>query len=140
MHSCPFCIHNIYSLLSVMEISPQFSRVTMMMAQPPRHKLLLPPFLLLLLLLHHYCPAQADRISALDLAALREIRDDLTDVPGTDFFSTWDFTSPDPCSDFAGVTCSENLRESPSSLSAPASPPRRGSPAPSPLPSPSSPN
>ncbi|XP_052174722.1 LRR receptor-like serine/threonine-protein kinase ER1 [Diospyros lotus] len=78
----------------------------MMMAQPPRHPLLLPPFLLLLLLLHLYCPAQADRINALDLAALREIRDDLTDLPGTDFFSTWDFTSPDPCSDFAGVTCS----------------------------------
>ncbi|KAK3036596.1 hypothetical protein RJ639_031661 [Escallonia herrerae] len=49
------------------------------------------------------------RISPNDLAALRDIKNSLTDLssrPGTNFFSTWDFSAPDPCSSFAGVTCS----------------------------------
>ncbi|XP_021274080.1 probable inactive leucine-rich repeat receptor kinase XIAO [Herrania umbratica] len=46
------------------------------------------------------------KISAVDLAALSAIKDSLTDIPGSRFFSTWDFTAPDPCSTFTGVTCS----------------------------------
>lgn len=46
------------------------------------------------------------KISAVDLAALSAIKDSLTDIPGSRFFSTWDFTAPDPCSSFTGVTCS----------------------------------
>ncbi|EOX93227.1 Leucine-rich repeat - like 10 [Theobroma cacao] len=46
------------------------------------------------------------KISAIDLAALSAIKDSLTDIPGSRFFSTWDFTAPDPCSTFTGVTCS----------------------------------
>ncbi|XVF20981.1 hypothetical protein REPUB_Repub12eG0051100 [Reevesia pubescens] len=50
------------------------------------------------------------KISAVDLAALSAIKDSLTDIPGSRFFSTWDFTAPDPCSSFTGVTCSFNYR------------------------------
>ncbi|XWS36787.1 hypothetical protein CRYUN_Cryun20dG0115900 [Craigia yunnanensis] len=50
------------------------------------------------------------KISAVDLAALSAIKDSLTDIPGSRFFSTWDFTAPDPCSSFTGVTCSFNNR------------------------------
>ncbi|XP_022728230.1 probably inactive leucine-rich repeat receptor-like protein kinase IMK2 [Durio zibethinus] len=46
------------------------------------------------------------KICAVDLAALSAIRDSLTDIPGSRFFSTWDFNAPDPCSSFTGVTCS----------------------------------
>ncbi|KAF5182899.1 Leucine-rich repeat receptor-like kinase [Thalictrum thalictroides] len=38
-----------------------------------------------------------------DFLALQSIRKSLTDMPGSNFFSTWDFTS-DPCS-FSGVYC-----------------------------------
>lgn len=47
------------------------------------------------------------KLSAVDLAALISIKNSLTDLPGSSFFSTWDFTAPDPCSSFAGVTCSD---------------------------------
>ncbi|XVE78473.1 hypothetical protein DITRI_Ditri13aG0148100 [Diplodiscus trichospermus] len=50
------------------------------------------------------------KISAVDLVALSAIKDSLTDIPGSRFFSTWDFTAPDPCSSFAGVTCSFDNR------------------------------
>ncbi|KAA8524101.1 hypothetical protein F0562_010468 [Nyssa sinensis] len=71
---------------------------------------LLPLFLLLLL--GHPTTTQGEyqqphqEISAVDLAALHEIKSSLADIPGTDFFSSWDFTSPDPCSSFSGVACS----------------------------------
>ncbi|XWS47429.1 hypothetical protein CRYUN_Cryun14cG0151400 [Craigia yunnanensis] len=50
------------------------------------------------------------KISAVDLAVLSAIKDSLTDIPGSRFFSTWDFTALDPCSSFTGVTCSFNNR------------------------------
>ncbi|GFZ12320.1 leucine-rich repeat (LRR) family protein [Actinidia rufa] len=63
--------------------------------------------LALVLLLHcRTSRQQQQKISAVDLAALRQIKNELTDIPGTDFFSTWDFTSPNPCTTFAGLTCS----------------------------------
>ncbi|PIN04617.1 hypothetical protein CDL12_22843 [Handroanthus impetiginosus] len=48
-----------------------------------------------------------------DFAALRQIRNSLTDLPSAAaarFFSSWDFSSAaaDPCSSFAGVTCSSS--------------------------------
>ncbi|OMO69047.1 hypothetical protein CCACVL1_19668 [Corchorus capsularis] len=49
-------------------------------------------------------------MSAVDLSALSAIKDSLTDIPGSRFFSSWDFAAPDPCSTFAGVTCSFNNR------------------------------
>lgn len=45
-------------------------------------------------------------ISNSDLSALYEIKNTLTDIPSSSpFFSTWNFKSPDPCSSFAGITC-----------------------------------
>jgi hypothetical protein len=77
------------------------------MAKPQSHAL----FLFLLLLLGNAChPSHQNqnKISLNDLAALAAIKDSLTDIPGSNFFSTWDFTSPDPCSTFSGITCSLN--------------------------------
>ncbi|KAJ0027813.1 hypothetical protein Pint_36670 [Pistacia integerrima] len=63
--------------------------------------------LLSLLLLHiAILPSLQQKLSPVDLAALADIKSTLTDIPRSDFFSSWDFTSPDPCSSFAGVTCS----------------------------------
>ncbi|KAI9154267.1 hypothetical protein LWI28_023562 [Acer negundo] len=82
----------------------------LLMASSSPHSVLLP----LLVLLHIVCPSlqyridHDQKISAVDLAALASIKATLTDIPGTHFFSTWDFTSPDPCSTFSGVTCSFN--------------------------------
>lgn len=57
---------------------------------------------LLLLFTHSHC-----RIHPSDLAALRQIKNSLTDIPSSSrFFSSWDFSSSaDPCSSFSGVTC-----------------------------------
>ncbi|KAH8512254.1 hypothetical protein H0E87_009465 [Populus deltoides] len=77
------------------------------MAKPQSHAL----FLFLLLLLVNAChPSHQNqnKISLNDLEALAAIKDSLTDIPGSNFFSTWDFTSPDPCSTFSGITCSLN--------------------------------
>ncbi|KAK8588572.1 hypothetical protein V6N13_087483 [Hibiscus sabdariffa] len=71
--------------------------------------LLLP---LLLFLFSVDSAVSSPKISALDLAALSAIKDSLTDIPGSTFFSTWDFASPDPCSSFTGVTCGFNGRVS----------------------------
>ncbi|KAL6976011.1 hypothetical protein U1Q18_024806 [Sarracenia purpurea var. burkii] len=65
-------------------------------------------FLLLLLLLYCRPARQQQQISPVDLAALHQIKDRLTDIAASDFFSTWNFASPDPCSTFAGVTCSDD--------------------------------
>ncbi|XP_051115095.1 MDIS1-interacting receptor like kinase 1 [Andrographis paniculata] len=48
------------------------------------------------------------QIDPSDLAALRLIKNSLTDVPSAArFFSTWNFSAAaDPCASFAGVTCS----------------------------------
>ncbi|KAI4318902.1 hypothetical protein MLD38_032557 [Melastoma candidum] len=47
-----------------------------------------------------------------DLPALRSLKDSLTDLPGSSFFSTWDFSlpSPNPCLSFSGLTCSPDGR------------------------------
>ncbi|ESQ48162.1 hypothetical protein EUTSA_v10022092mg [Eutrema salsugineum] len=58
-------------------------------------------FLLLLTLVH----STFSSLAPTDRAALESIRDSLTDMPGSAFFSTWDFTVPDPCSSFSGLTC-----------------------------------
>ncbi|KAL2474283.1 Leucine-rich repeat (LRR) family protein [Abeliophyllum distichum] len=48
------------------------------------------------------------KISPIDFNALRDIKNQLTDFPSQHFFSTWNFSSPDPCSSFQGVTCSSS--------------------------------
>ncbi|CAH1417627.1 unnamed protein product [Lactuca virosa] len=57
---------------------------------------------LILLLLHRswLCSAILDPV---DFLALQSIRKSLEDMPGSNYFSSWDFTS-DPCN-FAGVYC-----------------------------------
>ncbi|XXG83357.1 hypothetical protein AAC387_Pa10g1133 [Persea americana] len=45
-------------------------------------------------------------LDPLDFLALQSIRKSLSDMPGSSFFSSWDFTS-DPCS-FSGVFCDSN--------------------------------
>ncbi|XP_010465817.1 PREDICTED: leucine-rich repeat receptor-like serine/threonine-protein kinase BAM2 isoform X2 [Camelina sativa] len=62
-------------------------------------------FLLLLTLVH----STFSSLAPTDRAALESIRDSLTDMPGSAFFSSWDFTVPDPCSSFSGLTCSSSL-------------------------------
>ncbi|KAM3301360.1 LRR receptor-like serine/threonine-protein kinase GSO2 [Capsicum chacoense] len=56
--------------------------------------------------------AQGGSISAVDLSALREIKNSLTDITSSSpnaFFTSWDFNAPDPCSSFAGITCSSSI-------------------------------
>ncbi|XP_044509595.1 leucine-rich repeat receptor-like serine/threonine-protein kinase BAM2 [Mangifera indica] len=65
-----------------------------------------PQLLLLFLLLLHIAILPSLQLSHVDLAALADIKASLTDIPGSDFFSSWDITAPDPCSSFSGVTCS----------------------------------
>ncbi|KAF8408565.1 hypothetical protein HHK36_004628 [Tetracentron sinense] len=60
--------------------------------------------LLLFLLLVRQTLQQRQQISTVDLNALVAIKKSLRDY--SEFFSSWNFTSPDPCSTFAGVTCS----------------------------------
>ncbi|KAK9670072.1 hypothetical protein RND81_13G175000 [Saponaria officinalis] len=45
------------------------------------------------------------KLSPLDLTVLVSIKNSLTDLPGSSFFSSWNFTDPNPCLTFAGVTC-----------------------------------
>lgn len=45
-------------------------------------------------------------LDPMDFLALQSIRRSLNDMPGSNYFSSWDFTS-DPCN-FAGVYCSAN--------------------------------
>ncbi|KAG6420406.1 hypothetical protein SASPL_116933 [Salvia splendens] len=64
---------------------------------------------ILLLLLLPQCHGGSPQIHPTDLAALRQIKNSLTDLSSAaQFFSTWDFSSPDPCSSFAGLTCSDS--------------------------------
>lgn len=63
-------------------------------------------FLLLASLSLQLSAEQRPKIATVDLNALKTIKASLTDIPGSTFFSTWDFTSPDPCSSFSGLTCS----------------------------------
>ncbi|KAI3504212.1 hypothetical protein L1887_32757 [Cichorium endivia] len=62
---------------------------------------------LILTLLLSISPTTQQQLAAVDLNALHQITDTLTDVKNGGFFSTWNFSSPEnPCSSFAGVTCS----------------------------------
>ncbi|PWA35134.1 Leucine-rich repeat-containing protein [Artemisia annua] len=62
-------------------------------------------FLLILLTLTAHSHSQ--QISATDLDALLHLTYTLTDVKPGDYFSTWNFTSPENmCTSFNGVTCS----------------------------------
>ncbi|XP_038696812.1 probable leucine-rich repeat receptor-like protein kinase At1g35710 [Tripterygium wilfordii] len=61
--------------------------------------------LVLLLILHSAIPS-LQKMSPVDLAALSAIKDSLIDIKHNNFFSTWDFTAPDPCSSFSGIACS----------------------------------
>uniref|UniRef100_A0A7N0T2S8 Leucine-rich repeat-containing N-terminal plant-type domain-containing protein n=1 Tax=Kalanchoe fedtschenkoi TaxID=63787 RepID=A0A7N0T2S8_KALFE len=80
--------------------------------------LLLLPLVILSATSHSLNPPPLS-LSPVDLSALRAIRATLADVPGgaTNFFSTWDFTAPDPCTSFAGITCSPDHPSSSSSSS-----------------------
>ncbi|KAG0483432.1 hypothetical protein HPP92_011516 [Vanilla planifolia] len=51
-------------------------------------------------------PATNATLDPTDFLALQSIRKSLSDLPGSDFFSHWDFTG-DPCS-FPGIFCSGN--------------------------------
>ncbi|KAG2330750.1 hypothetical protein Bca52824_001930 [Brassica carinata] len=57
----------------------------------------------LLLLLRWEQPFTEAMINPVDFLALQAIRKSLDDLPGSNFFDSWDFTG-DPCS-FAGVYC-----------------------------------
>ncbi|XP_010260748.1 PREDICTED: probable LRR receptor-like serine/threonine-protein kinase At4g36180 [Nelumbo nucifera] len=63
------------------------------------------PLCLLLFLLFIHNSFQQP-LSNVDLGALQTIKNSLTDLPGSDFFSTWDFSSTDPCNTFSGIICS----------------------------------
>ncbi|XP_054799454.1 leucine-rich repeat receptor-like serine/threonine-protein kinase BAM2 [Prosopis cineraria] len=65
-------------------------------------------FILLFFLLPSPSLQQSPKLNFSDLKALFAIKNSLTSIYNTrnSFFSTWDFTSPDPCSSFSGVTCS----------------------------------
>lgn len=57
------------------------------------------------LLLSHLIAAQA-MLDPVDFLALQSIRKSMNDLPGSNYFASWDFTS-DPCN-FAGVYCDGN--------------------------------
>ncbi|RCV39314.1 hypothetical protein SETIT_8G213600v2 [Setaria italica] len=67
---------------------------------PPRRPRLLLPLLLLLLA----AAAAEATLHPVDYLALQAVRRALSDLPGSRFFASWDFTA-DPCG-FAGVSCS----------------------------------
>ncbi|XP_075499602.1 uncharacterized protein LOC142538045 [Primulina tabacum] len=61
-----------------------------------------------LVIFSFFTSASSLSMSKSDFAALREIRNSLTEIPSaaaTRFFSSWDFSAADPCTSFAGVTC-----------------------------------
>ncbi|KAG8364544.1 hypothetical protein BUALT_Bualt18G0008100 [Buddleja alternifolia] len=74
------------------------------MAKSSPSLLFLPLVLSLLLLI---TPSTNSLTHPTDLAALQQIKNSLTDIPSAaHFFSSWNFAAADPCSSFAGVTCS----------------------------------
>ena len=80
---------------------------------------LLPPVLapLLLLLSAAASPAAEATLHPVDYLALQAVRRALTDLLGSRFFASWDFTG-DPCL-FAGVSCFSNGRVTTLALSNP---------------------
>ncbi|GMH26006.1 hypothetical protein Nepgr_027849 [Nepenthes gracilis] len=59
-----------------------------------------------ILVLFNFCIISSAILDPLDFLALQSIRKSLADVPGSNFFDSWDFTS-DPCN-FAGVYCNSD--------------------------------
>ncbi|WCJ19641.1 Leucine-rich repeat (LRR) family protein [Euphorbia peplus] len=57
-------------------------------------------------------PIVYPNINTIDLSALASIKDSLIDINPrtTPFFATWNFSSPNPCSSFLGLTCSPSNR------------------------------
>lgn len=71
------------------------------------HKLpLLCTFILFCILDPNFNLHVSAMLDPLDFLALQSIRKALKDMPGSNFFASWDFTS-DPCN-FAGVSCQSN--------------------------------
>ncbi|CAK9323447.1 unnamed protein product [Citrullus colocynthis] len=71
------------------------------------HKLpLLCTFILFCMLDPNFNLHVSAMLDPLDFLALQSIRKALKDMPGSNFFASWDFTS-DPCN-FAGVSCQSN--------------------------------
>ncbi|CAO2827657.1 unnamed protein product [Amaranthus hypochondriacus] len=68
--------------------------------------------LLFLLILQIFHPSfqqsqpPSPQLSIIDRNILILIKNSLTDLPHSTFFSTWNFSSPDPCTAFSGLTCS----------------------------------
>ncbi|KAL6010126.1 hypothetical protein ACLOJK_000557 [Asimina triloba] len=63
-------------------------------------------FFFLLLVSSSHQQQLSPTLSPSDLQALLQIKNSLADLPGSHFFSTWDFSSPNPCLSFAGLVCS----------------------------------
>ncbi|XP_076925911.1 uncharacterized protein LOC143588899 [Bidens hawaiensis] len=59
--------------------------------------------LFIIILIHHF-QLSLSILDPADFLALQTIRKSLDDIPGSNYFSSWDFTA-DPCN-FAGVFCS----------------------------------
>jgi Leucine rich repeat len=49
-----------------------------------------------------------------DLSSLHDLHTSLQGLPGSKFFSTWDFSNGDPCTTFTGIVCSSD-EQNPSS-------------------------
>ncbi|XP_065877114.1 leucine-rich repeat receptor-like serine/threonine-protein kinase SKM1 [Euphorbia lathyris] len=66
--------------------------------------------LFLLHLIVFFLPPSHQTLTAVELSALAAIKDSLTDLPtrSTPFFSTWNFSSPNPCASFSGLICSSS--------------------------------
>ncbi|KAL9229485.1 hypothetical protein vseg_004947 [Gypsophila vaccaria] len=65
-------------------------------------------FIFCTLLVFHPSFPQAEvspKLHPIDMDVLVSIKNSLTDLPGSSFFSSWDITDPNPCLTFAGVTC-----------------------------------
>ncbi|KAI4365670.1 hypothetical protein MLD38_021635 [Melastoma candidum] len=60
-------------------------------------------FALALVVISGFCSFSAAILDPVDFLALQSVRKSLRDIPGSNFFASWDFTS-DPCN-FAGVYC-----------------------------------
>ncbi|KAI4308606.1 hypothetical protein L6164_031662 [Bauhinia variegata] len=80
-----------------------------------RHSLQL--FSFFVLLVQFSVQQQNPKVHPFDLEALFSIKNSLTEVSPTQaFFSTWNFTGPDPCSTFSGVTCALDTSLKPPAL------------------------
>lgn len=46
-----------------------------------------------------------------DMSSLHDLHTSLQGLPGSKFFSSWDFSSEDPCTTFTGVVCSQEEQD-----------------------------